>query len=78
MMSSVRVECAVKASALIGEGPVWEESGQTLLFVDIAGQKIHRWDPTTNRIQSVATGQPVGTRKQLRRFTIHLFMYSYE
>uniref|UniRef100_A0A3Q3XQZ0 Regucalcin n=1 Tax=Mola mola TaxID=94237 RepID=A0A3Q3XQZ0_MOLML len=59
-MSSVRVECAVKASALIGEGPVWEESGQTLLFVDIAGQKIHRWDPTTNRIQSVATGDMVG------------------
>ncbi|KAM6892836.1 LOW QUALITY PROTEIN: regucalcin, partial [Lycodopsis pacificus] len=32
----------VKASALIGEGPVWEESEQTLLFVDIGGQKIHR------------------------------------
>ncbi|TNN36872.1 Regucalcin [Liparis tanakae] len=34
-MSSVKVECVVKASALIGEGPVWEESEQTLLFVDI-------------------------------------------
>ncbi|XP_070711720.1 regucalcin [Pempheris klunzingeri] len=60
MMSSVRVECAVKAGALIGEGPVWEESEQTLLFVDIAGRKIHRWSPTTNQIQSVETGDNVG------------------
>lgn len=56
VMSAIKVECAVKASALIGEGPVWEESEQTLLFVDIAGQKIHRWSPTTNQIQSVETG----------------------
>uniref|UniRef100_A0A8D2ZCI5 Regucalcin n=1 Tax=Scophthalmus maximus TaxID=52904 RepID=A0A8D2ZCI5_SCOMX len=58
-MSSVQVECVVKASALIGEGPVWEESEQTLLFVDIAGQKIHRWSPTTNQIQSMETGDTV-------------------
>ncbi|XP_071335615.1 regucalcin [Trachinotus anak] len=60
MMSSVKVECVVKASTLIGEGPVWEESEQTLLFVDIAGQKIHRWSPRTNQIQSVETGDMVG------------------
>lgn len=59
MMSSAKVECVVKASALIGEGPVWEESEQTLLFVDIAGKKIHRWSPTTNQIQSVETGDTV-------------------
>ncbi|XP_075951043.1 regucalcin isoform X2 [Anarhichas minor] len=60
MMSSVKVECVVKASALIGEGPVWEESEQTLLFVDIGGQKIHRWSPSTNQIQSLETGDTVG------------------
>nr|XP_020474793.1 regucalcin [Monopterus albus] len=59
-MSSVTVECVVKSSALIGEGPVWEESEQTLLFVDIAGRKIHRWSPVTNEIQSVETGDMVG------------------
>ncbi|XP_035006618.1 regucalcin isoform X2 [Hippoglossus stenolepis] len=58
-MSSVQVECVVKSSALIGEGPVWEESEQMLLFVDIAGKKIHRWSPTTNQIQSVDTGDTV-------------------
>ncbi|XP_029986438.1 regucalcin, partial [Sphaeramia orbicularis] len=60
MMSSVKVECVVKDSTLIGEGPVWEESEQTLLFVDIIGQKIHRWSPVTNQIQSVETGDSVG------------------
>uniref|UniRef100_UPI0037E884B4 regucalcin isoform X1 n=1 Tax=Semicossyphus pulcher TaxID=241346 RepID=UPI0037E884B4 len=59
-MSSVKVECVVKAAALVGEGPVWEESEQMLLFVDIAGQKIHRWSPTTNQIQSVETSDMVG------------------
>jgi len=59
-MSSVKVECVVKASALIGEGPVWEESEQTLLFVDIGGQKIHRWSPSTNEVESLETGEPIG------------------
>lgn len=59
-MSSVKVECAVKASVLVGEGPVWEESEQTLLYVDIIGQKIHRWSPATNQIQSLETGDTVG------------------
>ena len=64
-MSSVQVECVVKSSALIGEGPVWEESEQMLLFVDIAGKKIHRWSPTTNKIQSVDTGQPISMLETL-------------
>ncbi|XP_032364820.1 regucalcin [Etheostoma spectabile] len=59
-MSSVKVDCVVKAGALIGEGPVWEESEQTLLFVDIAGRKIHRWSPTTNQMHSVETEDSVG------------------
>lgn len=55
-MSSVKVESVVKEHAQVGEGPVWEESEQTLLFVDITGQKIHRWNAATNQIQSLQTG----------------------
>lgn len=62
-MSSVKVECVVKGNCLIGEGPVWEEQDQTLLFVDIGGEKIHRWNSLTNHIQSVDTGRPI--RRQL-------------
>lgn len=53
----------MKSNALIGEGPVWEETEQTLLFVDIGGQKILRWNSLTNHLQSVDTGQPF--RRQL-------------
>ncbi|XP_047211028.1 regucalcin [Girardinichthys multiradiatus] len=59
-MSSVQVESVVKEHALIGEGPVWEESDQTLLFIDIAGQKIHRWSAATNQIHSLKTDDTVG------------------
>lgn len=59
-MPSVKVESVVKVSALIGEGPVWEEPEQTLLFVDIIGKKIHRWSPATNQIQTVETADTVG------------------
>uniref|UniRef100_A0A3B5MRJ3 Regucalcin n=1 Tax=Xiphophorus couchianus TaxID=32473 RepID=A0A3B5MRJ3_9TELE len=59
-MSSVKVESVVKEHAQIGEGPVWEESEQTLLFIDITGQKIHRWNAATNQIQSLQTADTVG------------------
>lgn len=55
-MAAVKVDCVVKAEAVIGEGPVWEESEHALLFVDIAGQKIHRWFPSSGQVESVETG----------------------
>ncbi|XP_064879452.1 regucalcin isoform X1 [Oncorhynchus nerka] len=55
-----QVECVVKERCEIGEGPVWEEKEGTLLFVDISGQKIHRWNPATNQKETVATEKFVG------------------
>ncbi|XP_048855303.1 regucalcin [Brienomyrus brachyistius] len=60
-MSSVKVECVIKERNRVAESPVWEEGDGTLLFVDIFGQKIKRWDPVTNRIQSLATENLVGS-----------------
>nr|XP_023656806.1 regucalcin [Paramormyrops kingsleyae] len=60
-MSSVKVECVIKERNRIAESPVWEEGDGTLLFVDIMGQKIKRWDPVTNRTQSLATENLVGS-----------------
>lgn len=31
-----------------GEGPFWEESTQSLLYVDILAGDVHKWDTTTN------------------------------
>ncbi|NP_001291171.1 regucalcin [Esox lucius] len=57
---SVKVECVVKDRCEIGEGPVWEEKKQSLLFVDISGKKIHSWNPATNQKDTVITEKFVG------------------
>ena len=36
------LECVWEAQALCGEGPLWIESEQSLYFLDIDGQKLHR------------------------------------
>lgn len=58
-MGAVKVECVVKEQNQIGEGPVWEEKDATLLFVDIYGPKISRWNSLTNQIESMHTGEPI-------------------
>jgi len=40
-------DVAVDAGALLGEGPRWDAATQTLLWVDIVGRKVHRYDPAT-------------------------------
>lgn len=57
-MGTIKVECVVKEQNEIGEGPVWEEKDATLLYVDIYGPKISRWNSLTNQIESIHTGEP--------------------
>jgi sugar lactone lactonase YvrE len=40
-------EVAVGAGAGLGEGPRWDASTETLLWVDIPGKCMHRYDPAT-------------------------------
>ena len=42
-------EVAVGAGAELGEGPRWDASTGTLLWVDIPGRAVHRYDPATGR-----------------------------
>ncbi|XP_053313484.1 regucalcin [Spea bombifrons] len=60
-MTSIKIECVVNERYRIGESPVWEEKEGTLLYVDITGQKVCRWNPKTNEIQSVSLDDPVGS-----------------
>ncbi|XP_058886332.1 regucalcin-like isoform X1 [Acipenser ruthenus] len=60
-MSSIKVQCVVKEKNRIGESPVWEEKEGTLLYVDVSGQKVCRWNPDTNHIQSIQTDAYVGS-----------------
>ena len=58
--AEVSVEVALDAHAALGEGPVWDDANGTLIWVDILGQAVHRWDPKIGRDHVVDVGQPVG------------------
>ncbi|XP_030056493.1 regucalcin isoform X2 [Microcaecilia unicolor] len=60
-MSSIKIECVMGEKLRIGESPLWEEKEGTLLFVDITGQKVYRWNPASNNLQTVSVEAPVGS-----------------
>ncbi|MEI6742964.1 MAG: SMP-30/gluconolactonase/LRE family protein [bacterium] len=44
MRDVVQVDLVVDSQCLLGEGVTWDESTQTLLWVDIDGRQLHRMD----------------------------------
>ena len=48
-------QVAFGADDLIGEGPAWEAGRASLLWTDIAGQRIHRLDPATGEAWTRST-----------------------
>uniref|UniRef100_A0AAY5EZJ2 Regucalcin n=1 Tax=Electrophorus electricus TaxID=8005 RepID=A0AAY5EZJ2_ELEEL len=61
-MSSINVDCVVKAHSGLG-GPVWQETDATLLYVDIYGPSISRCNCLTKEKESMSTGK---TRRDIR------------
>lgn len=56
----MKIECVVDSRSELGEGAVWDARDQVLWWVDIMGEKIHRFDPASGRNDTWATGEPVG------------------
>ena len=49
-----KVEIVKKhAASTTGEGPHWDETTQSLLYVDIVASGIHQWNPETNEEKHV-------------------------
>ena len=66
MPASLRPDVAFDAGATLGEGPVWDEEQQRLLWVDILPGLVHRFDPATGSDDTFGVGKPVGSAS-LRR-----------
>ncbi|SDK22395.1 SMP-30/gluconolactonase/LRE family protein [Streptomyces indicus] len=59
-MPATAFEVAVRETAELGEGPVWDAAAGRLVWVDILGSRIHTHDPVSGRRTVRATGQHVG------------------
>ena len=66
MPARPRPDIAIDARATLGEGPVWDEQQQRLLWVDILPGLVHRFDPATRSDDIFRVGKPVGSAS-LRR-----------
>jgi sugar lactone lactonase YvrE len=58
-MQSLSVECVLREEAIVGESPVWCPTEQALFWVDITGQKIHRFHPATGASDTFHLPEPV-------------------
>ncbi|MYU16414.1 SMP-30/gluconolactonase/LRE family protein, partial [Streptomyces sp. SID8361] len=63
MSTRPSLEIAVRASAVLGEGPTWDAAAGRLIWVDILSSRVHGYDPATGRRTTLATEQHVGAAK---------------
>jgi sugar lactone lactonase YvrE len=60
MTDDQEVQVVLDVHASVGEGPVWDERTNTLVWVDIMNNLVHVFDPASGQDRSVDVGQPVG------------------
>jgi sugar lactone lactonase YvrE len=53
-------ELILDARAELGEGPLWDDWRERLLFVDIMRGHVHEFDPVTKRDRVLEVAEPVG------------------
>jgi len=47
----------VTAPVVHGEGPHWDAESEVLFFVDIESQRVHKYDPATNKVTHAQFGK---------------------
>ncbi|UKA64551.1 SMP-30/gluconolactonase/LRE family protein [Arthrobacter sp. FW306-04-A] len=57
---SESLEVALDAHAILGECPVWDDRTETLVWVDIHRDEVHRFSPSTGTDQCVLLDAPPG------------------
>ena len=53
-------ELVLEATAIVGEGPIWDDSNARLVWVDIPTGLVHLFDPESGRDKAISMGQSVG------------------
>ena len=59
-MKRWQAELVLDARANLGEGPLWDNRTEELLWVDIMVGIVHRFDPASSVDRAFDVGQPVG------------------
>lgn len=57
----MKAELLFKTEATLGEGALWDRQSQRLLWVDIEGHQLHRFDPQQGQDQTIDLGESVST-----------------
>jgi sugar lactone lactonase YvrE len=60
MPAGAQPEIVIDGHATLGEGPVWDDQQQRLLWLDILDGCVHRFDPRTGSDDVFDVGKPVG------------------
>src|SRR5260221_9912717 len=61
MVERWQAELVLDAKAVLGEGPVWDETANVLYWVDIDSCAVHRFDPVSGEDLVLNVGEPVGS-----------------
>jgi sugar lactone lactonase YvrE len=57
---STQFTLVLDAQCALGESPVWWAEAQLLVFIDITGRKLHRFDPVSKRHEVDALDEDIG------------------
>jgi sugar lactone lactonase YvrE len=58
---TLQPDVALAAQASLAEGPLWDDRTSTLVFIDIDRGEVHRFDPSSDRLDTFGTGETLGT-----------------
>ncbi|GAA1283678.1 SMP-30/gluconolactonase/LRE family protein [Saccharothrix xinjiangensis] len=61
------IEVAVRVEAALGEAPTWDHASGTLLWVDVLGSEVHRYNPGRGDDAVLEVPQHVGAAKPRSR-----------
>ncbi|MCW1306192.1 MAG: SMP-30/gluconolactonase/LRE family protein [Candidatus Parvarchaeota archaeon] len=61
MIVNENLQLLLNVGAITAEGPSWDEDDQVLYWVDIDGEKVHIYDPSTKKDKAIEVGQYVGS-----------------